>query len=93
MPWNKIMPFGILPALPYYTVIAPPLTKGDFWKSIAMLTVYVAIIFTLGTFMAPDVTASAVSSGYALPTGVTTVGIDGQAVNFTFWAIAKLIAR
>lgn len=90
MPWNKIMPFGILPALPYYTVIAPPLTKGNFWKSVAMLTVYVGIIFTLGTMMAPDVTAAAVGAGYELPAGTTTVGIDGQAVNFTMWAIAKL---
>jgi galactitol PTS system EIIC component len=90
MPWNKIMPFGILPALPYYMVILPPLTKGNFWKAIAVATVYVAIAFTFGTFMAPDVTAAAVASGYTLPEGMSTVGIDGNVVNFVMWSIAKL---
>jgi len=93
LPWNKIMPFGILPALPYYTIIAPPLTKGNFWKSVAMLTVYVGIILTFGTFMAPDVTAAAVGAGYQLPPGTNVVGIDGNIVNFTMWAIAKLFAH
>jgi PTS system galactitol-specific IIC component len=93
MPWNKILPFGILPALPYYTIIAPPLTKGNFWKSIAVMTVYIAFAFTFGSLMAPDVTAAAVGAGYQLPEGTSIVGIDGSIVNFTFWAIAKLFAR
>lgn len=93
LPWNKIMPFGILPALPYYTIIAPMLSKGNFWKSVAVLTVYVGIILTLGTLMAPDVTAAAVGAGYELPAGSNIVGIDGNPVNFTMWALAKLFAR
>jgi PTS system galactitol-specific IIC component len=93
MPWSNLMPFGILPALPYYTVIAPPLTRGNFWKSVAMLTIYIAIIETMGSLMSPDLTKAAVGAGYQLPAGVSTVGIDGNIVNFTFWAIAKLFVH
>lgn len=93
IPWNKIMPFGILTALPFYTVVLPPLTNGNFWKSIAVCTIFMIIIFTFGTFMAADVTKAAVSSGYVLPAGVSTIGVDGNIINFTLWGIAKLFTH
>lgn len=93
MPWNRVMPFGILTALPFYTVVLPPLTQGNFWKSIAVCTIFIAIIFTFGTFMASDVTKAAISSGYILPTGVDIIGVDGNIINFIFWGIAKVFTN
>lgn len=93
MPWNRIMPFGILTSLPYYMVILPPLTNRNFWKSVVIATIHISLSLTFGTFMAPDVTTAALESGYVLPEGASIVGLDGNIINFSLWALAKWIAR
>ena len=74
-------------------VILPPLTNRNFWKSVVIATIHISLSLTFGTFMAPDVTAAALESGYVLPEGATIVGMDGNIINFSLWALAKWIAR
>ena len=93
MPWNRMMPFGMLPALPYSMVCIPPLVKGNFWKGVAVATCFMAVVITMGSIYAPDVTATAIASGYVLPEGATLVSGSANVITFTFWAIAKLFVH
>jgi PTS system galactitol-specific IIC component len=93
MPWNRMMPFGILPSLPYYMVSLPPLTKGNFWKAVAVATCGLSLTLTMGSIYAPAVTAAATGAGYALPEGTSLVSGGANIITFTMFLIASLFAK
>jgi len=93
MPWNHMMPFGILPSLPYYMVNLPPLTKGNFWKALAVATCGLSLTITMGSIYAPAVTQAAIGAGYVLPEGTTLVSGGANIITFVMYLIASFFTK
>ncbi|EMD1654903.1 PTS sugar transporter subunit IIC [Pluralibacter gergoviae] len=89
IPGNQFLPFASLTGLPFAFVLVTAVCRGDMFRTLltALLTLSLALL--IGTSLAPIVTSTAVSTGFSLPQGTTSISSVDYAGAMLPWAIIQ----
>lgn len=94
LPGNRVLPFADLAATAFFVAMVPPLTKGNFFRSVLYGTIIMVMVVYISSSFAPLLTQIASNIGYQFPEGATMItGLSGG--NWIAWVltqIAKLFA-
>lgn len=94
LPGNRVLPFADLAATAFFVAMVPPLTKGNFFRSVLYGTIIMVMVVYISSSFAPLLTQIASNIGYEFPEGATMItGLSGG--NWIAWVltqIAKLFA-
>lgn len=93
LPGNTTLPAADLAATAFFICMVPPLTKGNFFRSLLYGTIILVFILYISSAFAPLLTQIAKDIGYAIPEGAVQItGLSGG--NWIAWVlttISKLI--
>jgi PTS system galactitol-specific IIC component len=94
LPGNNTLPAADLAATAFFICMVPPLTKGNFFRSILYGTIIMVMVLYISSAFAPLLTQIATDIGYAIPEGAVQItGLSGG--NWIAWiltTISKLFA-
>ena len=79
LPGNKLIPMAGLATLAYFGVMATPIHKGKFFRTLVSQTVILTFCMYLGSYFAPLITEHALNAGTAVPEGAG--GITSMSAN------------
>jgi len=93
LPGNTTLPAADLAATAFFVCMVPPLTKGNFFRSVLYGIFIMAMVLLISSAFAPLLTQIAKDIGYAIPEGAVQItGLSGG--NWIAWVlttISKLI--
>ncbi len=89
LPGNSTLPAADLAATAFFICMVPPLTKGNFFRSILYGTIIMVMILYISSAFAPMLTQIAKDIGYAIPEGAVEItGLSGG--NWIAWVLTTL---
>ncbi len=89
LPGNRVLPFADLAATAFFVAMVPPLTKGNFFRSVLYGTVIMVMVVYISSAFAPLLTDIAMDIGYEFPEGATQItGLSGG--NWIAWVLTQI---
>ena len=89
LPGNTTLPAADLAATAFFIAMVPPLTNGNFFRSILYGTIIMVIVLYISSAFAPLLTQIANDIGYAIPEGAVQItGLSGG--NWVAWVLTTL---
>lgn len=89
LPGNNTLPAADLAATAFFICMVPPLTKGNFFRSILYGTIIMVMILYISSAFAPLLTQIAKDIGYAIPEGTVQItGLSGG--NWIAWILTTI---
>lgn len=73
IPGNQFLPFASLTGLPFAFVLITAVCRGDMFRTLITGLLTLSLALLIGTHLAPMVTSTAISTGFSLPQGTTTI--------------------
>ncbi|MEJ4045670.1 PTS galactitol transporter subunit IIC [Erwinia sp. SLM-02] len=89
VPGNEFLPFASLTGLPFAFVLVTAVCRGDMFRTLLTALVTLTIALLIGTSLAPIVTSTAVSTGFALPNGANSISSIDYAGAMLPWVIIQ----
>ena len=87
VPGNQFLPFASLTGLPFAFVTA--VCRGDMFRTLLTGLLTLSLALLIGTNLAPIVTSTAVSTGFSLPQGTTSISSVDYAGAMLPWVIIQ----
>lgn len=89
LPGNTTLPAADLAATAFFIAMVPPLTKGNFFRSILYGTIILVMVLYISSAFAPLLTQIATDIGYAIPEGAVQItGLSGG--NWIAWVLTTI---
>ncbi len=89
LPGNNTLPAADLAATAFFICMVPPLTKGNFFRSILYGTIIMVMVLYISSAFAPLLTQIASDIGYAIPEGAVQItGLSGG--NWIAWILTMV---
>jgi PTS system galactitol-specific IIC component len=89
LPGNNTLPAADLAATAFFVSMVPPLTKGNFFRSLVYGTLIMIMVLYISSGFAPLLTQIAVDIGYAIPEGAVQItGLSGG--NWIAWVLTTI---
>jgi len=89
LPGNNTLPAADLAATAFFIAMVPPLTKGNFFRSILYGTIIMVMVLYISSAFAPLLTQIAKDIGYAIPEGAVQItGLSGG--NWIAWILTTI---
>lgn len=89
LPGNNTLPAADLAATAFFICMVPPLTKGNFFRSILYGTIIMIMVLYISSAFAPMLTQIAKDIGYAIPEGAVQItGLSGG--NWIAWILTTI---
>lgn len=73
LPWNRVLPFADLAAIPFRVAFIVALTGGNVFRTLVLGAIVLAQVLICGTLTSPVLTKIFLSTGAALPEGAAGV--------------------
>ncbi|MGE0969419.1 PTS galactitol transporter subunit IIC [Klebsiella sp. WOUb02] len=89
IPGNEFLPFASLTGLPFAFVLVTAVCRGDMFRTLLTGLLTLSLALLIGTNLAPIVTSTAVSTGFSLPQGTTSISSVDYAGAMLPWAIIQ----
>ncbi|WP_294907820.1 PTS galactitol transporter subunit IIC [Tatumella sp. UBA2305] len=89
IPGNEFLPFASLTGLPFAFVLVTAVCRGDMFRTLLTGIVTLSLALLIGTSLAPIVTSTAVSTGFSLPQGTTSISSLDYAGSMLPWAVIQ----
>jgi PTS system galactitol-specific IIC component len=89
LPGNSTLPAADLAATAFFIAMVPPLTNGNFFRSILYGTIIMVMVLYISSAFAPLLTQIANDIGYAIPEGAVQItGLSGG--NWIAWILTTI---
>ncbi len=89
LPGNTTLPAADLAATAFFIAMVPPLTNGNFFRSILYGTIIMIMVLYISSAFAPLLTQIASDIGFAIPEGAVQItGLSGG--NWIAWVLTTL---
>lgn len=89
LPGNNTLPAADLAATAFFICMVPPLTRGNFFRSILYGTIIMVMVLYISSAFAPLLTQIASDIGYAIPEGAVQItGLSGG--NWIAWILTTI---
>lgn len=89
LPGNTTLPAADLAATAFFVSMVPPLTKGNFFRSIIYGTIIMVLVLYISSAFAPLLTQIAADIGYEIPEGAVQItGLSGG--NWVAWVLTTI---
>ena len=89
LPGNNTLPAADLAATAFFIAMVPPLTKGNFFRSILYGTIIMVMVLYISSAFAPLLTQIAADIGFAIPEGAVQItGLSGG--NWIAWILTSI---
>jgi PTS system galactitol-specific IIC component len=89
LPGNSTLPAADLAATAFFIAMVPPLTNGNFFRSILYGTIIMIMVLYISSAFAPLLTQIAADIGYAIPEGAVQItGLSGG--NWIAWVLTTI---
>jgi len=89
LPGNSTLPAADLAATAFFIAMVPPLTNGNFFRSILYGTIIMVMVLYISSAFAPLLTQIATDIGYAIPEGAVQItGLSGG--NWIAWVLTTI---
>jgi len=89
LPGNNTLPAADLAATAFFIAMVPPLTKGNFFRSILYGTIIMVMVLYISSAFAPLLTQIAADIGFAIPEGTVQItGLSGG--NWIAWVLTTI---
>jgi PTS system galactitol-specific IIC component len=89
LPGNNTLPAADLAATAFFIAMVPPLTKGNFFRSILYGTIIMVMVLYISSAFAPLLTQVAADIGFAIPEGAVQItGLSGG--NWIAWILTTI---
>lgn len=89
LPGNNTLPAADLAATAFFICMVPPLTKGNFFRSLLYGTIIMVMVLYISSAFAPLLTQIASDIGYAIPEGAVQItGLSGG--NWIAWILTAI---
>jgi PTS system galactitol-specific IIC component len=89
LPGNNTLPAADLAATAFFICMVPPLTKGNFFRSLLYGTIIMVMVLYISSAFAPLLTQIASDIGYAIPEGAVQItGLSGG--NWIAWILTMV---
>lgn len=89
LPGNNTLPAADLAATAFFIAMVPPLTRGNFFRSLLYGTIIMVMVLYISSAFAPLLTQIAQDIGYAIPEGAVQItGLSGG--NWIAWILTTL---
>ncbi|TCV98723.1 PTS galactitol transporter subunit IIC [Biostraticola tofi] len=89
IPGNQFLPFASLTGLPFAFVLVTAVCRGDMFRTLLTGLLTLSLALLIGTSLAPIVTSTAVSTGFSLPNGASSISSVDYAGAMLPWAIIQ----
>ncbi|EBS4548899.1 PTS sugar transporter subunit IIC [Salmonella enterica subsp. enterica serovar Newport] len=89
IPGNQFLPFASLTGLPFAFVLVTAVCRGDMFRTLLTGLLTLSLALLIGTSLAPIVTSTAVSTGFSLPQGTTSISSVDYAGSMLPWAVIQ----
>lgn len=89
LPGNTTLPAADLAATAFFVSMVPPLTNGNFFRSVIYGTIIMTMVLYISSAFAPLLTQIAESIGYGIPEGAVQItGLSGG--NWIAWILTTI---
>ena len=89
LPGNNTLPAADLAATAFFIAMVPPLTRGNFFRSILYGTIIMVMVLYISSAFAPMLTQIARDIGYTIPEGAVQItGLSGG--NLFAWILTSI---
>lgn len=89
LPGNTTLPAADLAATAFFIAMVPPLTKGNFFRSLLYGTIILVVVLYISSAFAPLLTTIAGDIGYGIPEGAVQItGLSGG--NWIAWVLTTI---
>jgi PTS system galactitol-specific IIC component len=89
LPGNNTLPAADLAATAFFIAMVPPLTNGNFFRSILYGTIIMVMVLYISSAFAPLLTQIAADIGFAIPEGAVQItGLSGG--NWIAWVLTTI---
>ena len=89
LPGNNTLPAADLAATAFFIAMVPPLTRGNFFRSILYGTIIMVMVLYISSAFAPLLTQVAADIGFAIPEGAVQItGLSGG--NWIAWILTTI---
>jgi len=89
LPGNSTLPAADLAATAFFVCMVPPLTKGNFFRSVLYGIIIMTMVLYISSAFAPLLTQIARDIGYSIPEGAVQItGLSGG--NWIAWVLTTL---
>lgn len=89
LPGNNTLPAADLAATAFFIAMVPPLTKGNFFRSLLYGTIIMVMVLYISSAFAPLLTQIAADIGFAIPEGAVQItGLSGG--NWIAWLLTTI---
>lgn len=89
LPGNNTLPAADLAATAFFICMVPPMTRGNFFRSILYGTIIMIMVLYISSAFAPLLTQIASDIGYAIPEGTVQItGLSGG--NWIAWILTTI---
>jgi galactitol PTS system EIIC component len=89
LPGNNTLPAADLAATAFFIAMVPPLTRGNFFRSILYGTIIMVMVLYISSAFAPLLTQIASDIGFAIPEGAVQItGLSGG--NWIAWLLTSI---
>ncbi|HLF74747.1 MAG TPA: PTS transporter subunit IIC [Anaerolineales bacterium] len=89
LPGNNTLPAADLAATAFFIAMVPPLTRGNFFRSLLYGTIIMVIVLYISSAFAPLLTQIAADIGFAIPEGAVQItGLSGG--NWIAWVLTTI---
>lgn len=89
IPGNQFLPFASLTGLPFAFVLVTAVCRGDMFRTLLTGLLTLSLALLIGTSLAPIVTSTAVSTGFSLPQGTTSISSVDDAGAMLPWVVIQ----
>lgn len=89
IPGNEFLPFASLTGLPFAFVLVTAVCRGDMFRTLLTGLLTLSLALLIGTNLAPLVTSTAVSTGFSLPNGTSSISSVDYAGAMLPWAMIQ----
>lgn len=89
IPGNEFLPFASLTGLPFAFVLVTAVCRGDMFRTLLTGLLTLSLALLIGTNLAPLVTSTAVSTGFSLPNGASSISSVDYAGAMLPWAMIQ----
>ncbi len=89
LPGNTTLPAADLAATAFFICMVPPLTRGNFFRSLLYGTIIMIMVLYISSTFAPLLTQIANNIGYQIPEGAVQItGLSGG--NWIAWVLTTI---
>lgn len=89
LPGNSTLPAADLAATAFFIAMVPPLTNGNFFRSLLYGTIIMVMVLYISSAFAPLLTQIAADIGFAIPEGAVQItGLSGG--NWIAWVLTTI---